>query len=111
MAPSIRRVVRVSLMVLTAAFLLGHICELPLGELVLGHAEGGEAHDHGDSLHVASCEATTSAPMGSSVVPYSEIHAGAVAEISPIRRVAVLPPPPAPPPPVELFVLYLALLI
>jgi hypothetical protein len=101
----------VSLLTLAVALLLGHVCEFPLGDLAVDHSEAGEAHDHGDSLHAASCEAATSAPTGSLLVLDGGVHRVATAAVRLDLGATAPPPPPAPSPPIALFVLHLALLI
>jgi hypothetical protein len=101
-----------SLLAVLALTMVGHICVLPHGD---DHERArrestGHEHDHGDDVHVASCEGIRSAapcspcisPVAMAFIPY--VRAPKAARVSTTPR----PQPTRSPP---LFLLHAALLI
>jgi hypothetical protein len=104
--------VSIGLLLLLAFTLVGHICALPHGDdhAAVPHESAGHGHEHGDALHVASCDGVRPAPPSSPCAPQATLLLSLDAAAPRVVQLALvrIPQPSSSPP---LFLLHAALLI
>lgn len=107
-------VARLSVLLLAAVMLVGHICVLPIHghvEMAPGHGDEAQPHHGDEAVHASSCEALPSSGIACPAV--LAISASVTAtSVEPLKQLVGrrgMPPLPTPSPP--LFLLHAALLI